>query len=336
MLDWAEEIHALAGTDAQPLIDRTQWALAPGRHGDWPRWQQAIEQLPTTRQAWRMDHGVLVAGDPVDEDEALTALLKTFIPWRKGPLCLGGVAIDTEWRSDWKWQRLVPALNLQGHRVLDIGAGNGYFGYHMLQAGAGCVIACDPTLLFLAQYLVIRHFSGPCNNLLLPLRFEDLPIRPAFDSVFSMGVLYHRKDPLEHLGSIGQQLRPGGQLILETLIIPGDRLDEFNPSGRYANMRNVYRLPTLPRVLDWLQQSGFTDGQLLDQTPTTTLEQRSTPWMPFHSLEQALDAQQTSTVEGHPPPLRACIRAVRAETNGQHPRRSNPAAASTSGTGSAQ
>jgi len=238
---------------------------------------------------WNFQDGRLIAGGSASDPAALIKTLRTFIPWRKGPLELGGVAIDTEWRSDWKWARIAPYLDLTGQRVLDVGCGNGYFGWAMLAAGAQQVIGCDPTQLFVLQHEVISHFAGQANHQLLALRLEDLPPEMnEFDTVFSMGVLYHRRDHLAHLTDLAARLRPGGQLVLETLIIDGKTETLLAPENRYANMRNVHALPTVPLLQRWLQQAGYTDIHCVDITPTTTREQRTTEWMPFQSLPEAL------------------------------------------------
>ena len=280
-------------------------ALKPGRHGDMPKWQAALNGLPEVKARWHIEDGRLIAGKPARNPEALTETLKQLVPWRKGPLQLGGVAIDTEWRSDWKWNRIAPHVDLKGKRVLDIGAGNGYFGWRMIADGAGQVVGCDPTLIFYMQHRAIEHFAGESNHLLLPVRFEQLPARADFDVVFSMGVLYHRKNPHEHLKRIHDHLVGNGQAVIETLIIPGQADDELDLADRYANMRNVHRLPTETRLLRWLEEAGFREVRLIDVTPTTTAEQRSTDWMPFHSLANALSENVNRTVEGYPAPLRA-------------------------------
>ncbi len=287
------------------LEGRCSEALKPGRHGDLPKWQAAVDALPEVESGWRIDNGVLVAGGAADDLEALSETLEALIPWRKGPLRLGGVDIDTEWRSDWKWNRIARHVELQGRRVLDIGAGNGYFGWRMLADGAEQVVGCDPTLVFYMQYRAIKHFAGESNHLLLPLKFEQLPARADFDTVFSMGVLYHRKNPHEHLQRIRDHLAAGGRAVVETLIIPGDGDDELDPPDRYANMRNVHHLPTARRLLRWFEDNGFGHARIVDVTPTTSEEQRTTEWMPFHSLANALADGDRLTVEGHPPPLRA-------------------------------
>ncbi len=282
------------------------------RHGDLKRWQAAISELPLVDRRWQIINGCLEAGAEVDQPETLIKQLRTLIPWRKGPLKLGGVHIDTEWRSDLKWNRLAGAIDLRDKQVLDVGAGNGYFGWRMLEAGAARVIACDPTQLFVMQHEAISHFAGPAENYLLALRLEDLPDgMTGFDTVFSMGVLYHRRDHLAHLSDLARRLAQGGELVLETLIIPGEDRNVLVPQGRYANMRNVHALPTVSQLIDWMDAAGYEDIRLIDTTPTTSEEQRSTDWMPFHSLAEALDpVDAASTREGHPAPIRAVLAAT--------------------------
>jgi len=287
------------------LERRCKDALKPGRHGDLPKWQAALDALPEVETGWHIEDGVLVAGERVEDSRALTDTLKQFIPWRKGPVQLGGVAIDTEWRSDWKWNRIAPRVDLKGQRVLDIGAGNGYFGWRMLADGAAQVVGCDPTLVFYTQYQAMEHFAGESPHLLLPLKFEQLPARADFDTVFSMGVLYHRKNPHEHLQRIRDHLTPTGTAVIETLIIPGKGDDELDPKDRYANMRNVHHLPTEERLLRWIMEAGFSTAEIVDVTRTTVEEQRATDWMPFHSLVNALADDAERTIEGFTPPMRA-------------------------------
>jgi tRNA (mo5U34)-methyltransferase len=199
--------------------------------------------------------------------------------------------------------------------VLDIGCGNGYFGLRMLGAGAALVVGVDPTLLFVMQHLACRHFADDLPNFVLPLGIEDLPAGPAgFDTVFSMGVLYHRKDPAEHLERLRGLLKKcGGTLVLETLVLPQNRRgDLLVPDGRYARMRNVWAIPGTERLCGWVRKAGFHSVEVVDETATTPSEQRSTAWMRFESLEQALDPEDGSrTVEGLPAPVRAIVIAGR-------------------------
>ncbi len=308
------------------LADHPDWpalaAAAAARlagHGDTPRWTAALEALPALHaEACSLEDGVIATGACTDRERgALESALKGLHPWRKGPFALFGLKLDTEWRSDWKWARVAPALgNLEGARVLDVGSGNGYFGWRLIGAGAREVLGIDPSVLFYYQHEAISRYLAPVvsgSNRLLPLPFEAVPAI-AFDLVLSMGVLYHRKDPMEHLKRLHACVAPGGRLLLETLIVEGahDLLPAAVGDGRYARMRNVWVVPTVASTLRWLETAGFDAVELVDQSPTTTEEQRRTPWMTFESLAEALDPRQPeTTVEGHPAPLRAAFLAHR-------------------------
>ena len=127
-----------------------------------------------------------------------------------------------------------------------------------------------------------------------------------------MGVLYHRQSPFEHLITLRDSLKQGGELVLETIVIDGGLGEVLVPEGRYAQMRNVWFLPSCETLMSWLRKCWFADVRLIDVTPTTIEEQRSTDWMTFHSLKDFLDGENPQlTVEGHPAPKRAVITAVR-------------------------
>jgi tRNA (mo5U34)-methyltransferase len=319
--------------DYQPLIARwrdgelARWAaqlpqqLAAGlnqqRYGDLARWLQVLHDLPPLHaDAIHLDTPRVGATStrPLAEDIAqqLRAALLRLHPWRKGPFDLFGIHIDTEWRSDWKWERLHQQIDsLDGRSVLDVGCGSGYHCWRMLGAGAAQVIGIDPTPLFVVQFWALQTYLQQSNIWVLPLALEQVPpALHAFDTVFSMGVLYHRRAPLDHLQELKDCLRPGGQLVLETLVIEGDLGDTLLPQGRYARMGNVWFLPSCDTLLSWLHKLGFVDTQLVDVCITTTEEQRSTPWMTFHSLADFLDpADASKTLEGYPAPRRAIVTA---------------------------
>lgn len=271
--------------------------LADSAHGSLAGWKAVLDELP--------------AGDHCPQNSgSLRALLMQLTPWRKGPFEVHGVTIDAEWRSDLKWDRLIDHIEpLAGRRVLDVGAGNGWYALQMLEAGADIVIGIDPTVLFIVQFEAIRKLTGARHAHVLPLRLEDLPEKThAFDTTFSMGVLYHRRKPQAHLAELRETLRPGGELVLETLVLPGDDLRVVAPQDRYARMRNVWHLPTIPALNGWIRDAGFEHSRVIDVSTTMSAEQRSTEWMPFESLAQALDpANPDLTVEGLPAPTRAIL-----------------------------
>jgi len=297
-----------------PLVDE---ALEPARHGDVPKWLQVLLKLPPISPSIiDLTQDALLIGrddDITAEQRAeIKELLFKFQPWRKGPFSLFGIELDTEWHSDWKWNRLADSIApLEGRKILDVGSGNGYYGWRMMGAGADLVIGLDPTLRYLMQYAAINHFIGENRNYVLPLRLEaiDKPL-PLFDSVFSMGVIYHQRDHIGHLKLLKEHLRAGGELILEGLVIEGELGDCLHPPKRYAKMHNVRAVPSCDTMASWLKEAGYKNIKLIDCSPTTTEEQRRTEWMVFESLGDYLDPEDPSlTIEGHPAPLRATFTA---------------------------
>jgi tRNA (mo5U34)-methyltransferase len=290
--------------------------LADAAHGDLPKWRQVLASLPSCDSpAAELTRPVVTAGPGAflpAERERVRELLMQLAPWRKGPFQVGDILIDAEWRSDRKWARLAEAISpLATRLVLDVGCGNGYYALRMRGMGARLVLGLDPMLLYVAQHAAIRHFMPRQPVHVLPLSLQELPHSGIFDTAFSMGVLYHQRAPEEHLDTLRQALKPGGELVLETLILPGS-LKEARTPMRYARMKNVWRLPTLPLLLDWLGRAGFTGARTVDISTTTNLEQRRTDWMTFESLAEALDPDDRSlTVEGWPAPRRVVIVSLR-------------------------
>ena len=297
--------------EALPVL--LQSGLSTERYGDLPRWRAALDNLPAVSagEPTLNTARVGLTGTACKDDlEALERALKGLHPWRKGPFELFGLHIDTEWRSDWKWDRLADSIaTLAGKRVLDVGCGNGYHCWRMLGAGASEVIGIDPTPLFILQFKALYHYLRVPDIHVLPMTLEAMPQHlPVFDTVFSMGVIYHRRDPMGHLFNLKNKLLPGGQVVLETLVVDGDSETLLEPNGRYARMRNIWKLPSPGLAQRWLDDAGFQRTEVVDITTTTTEEQRSTPWMTFHSLNEFLDPGDASlTIEGFPAPRRAIL-----------------------------
>ncbi|NOH91085.1 tRNA 5-methoxyuridine(34)/uridine 5-oxyacetic acid(34) synthase CmoB [Vibrio sp. AIC-3] len=294
----------------------TDWQNA--EHGDFDRWLRALNKIPqdVPDQVDLKNSVTIGSSTPYHTGELkkLESLLKTFHPWRKGPYTVHDIHIDTEWRSDWKWDRVLPHISpLKNRSVLDVGCGNGYHMWRMLGEGARLTVGIDPSHLFLVQFEAIRKLMGDDQRAhLLPLGIEQLPKLEAYDTVFSMGVLYHRRSPLDHLIQLKDQLVSGGELVLETLVIEGDENAVLVPVDRYAQMRNVYFFPSARALKRWLEQVGFENVRIVDENVTTIGEQRTTEWMTHNSLPDYLDPNDPSkTVEGHPAPRRAILVATK-------------------------
>ena len=304
--------HTELANWVEPLQQAVEAKLARVNHGDLPRWLDAFAALPELQpDQIELDRGSLLIGTERgcdnNQQQQLEAALRQLMPWRKGPYSLFGVDIDTEWRSDFKWDRLRNHIApLYNRTVLDIGCGNGYHCWRMLAAEAKRVIGIDPSWKFLIQFRALKKYLGQLPVELLPLGIEEMPAKMScFDTVFSMGVFYHRRSPIDHLLELQSFLRPGGELVLETLVVDGDRNTVLLPDDRYAQMRNVWFLPSAEALCGWLERCGYQQVRCVDINQTSTEEQRSTDWMQFHSLPEFLDPTNPGqTLEGLPAPKR--------------------------------
>ncbi|XKM14555.1 tRNA 5-methoxyuridine(34)/uridine 5-oxyacetic acid(34) synthase CmoB [Orbaceae bacterium ac157xtp] len=275
-------------------------------------WIKSVQHLPeiTPHHLNLLDGVIANASSPLPEGEIkrITHHLTSLSPWRKGPFSLYDVCLDAEWRSDWKWQRVIPHINnLKDHTILDVGCNSGYYMWRMIGAGAKLVVGIDPMPLFLCQFEAIRKLLGNDQRAhFIPVGIETLPKLNAFDTVFSMGVLYHRRSPIDHLLQLKDQLRQNGQLVLETLIIDGNEHEALMPGERYAQMKNVYFIPSIKTMINWLNKCGFKNINVVDISKTDLNEQRKTPWMTSESLIDFLDPNDHSkTIEGYSAPIRA-------------------------------
>jgi len=283
------------------------------KNGNIPKWTSALDEINAFTKGYLVLNEPYISINNIDaSSEIIEINLKKLLPWRKGPFILNDLKLESEWLGDLKWQRLKNKIKpLKNKRVLDVGAGNGYFTLRMALEGAKKALGVEPFLLFNYQYSVFDTLSkNNTNSLLLPLRLEELPCMPVFDSVFSMGVLYHQRDYMGHLSILKKMMAPDSELILETLIVDGPKNFVIVPEGRYANMRNVYCLPSVETLKSWLIDAGFYNIDVIDVSQTTSIEQRNTPWIGDNpaSLEDFLDPSDSSlTVEGYPAPKRAII-----------------------------
>lgn len=323
MIDYQPLFSELEGSmpadQSRRLQELTIKHLDPRQNKDISSWETAIRQLPHRQSVKHLFNADTVSIIPQQELTAqeLTICKQNLMalhPWRKGPFNLLGITIDAEWRSNLKWDRLAQKIEpLSGRRVLDIGCGNGYYGYRMLGAGAELVLGVEPFLKNVYQYFAVSGLAGPQPFFVLPMGIEDLPSPwEWFDTVFSMGVFYHRRSPFDHLLRLKSFLKPGGQLVLETLVIEGHAGQVLVPPNRYAKMRNVWFIPSPPTLISWLERSGFKQVHVLDVSVTTTNEQRPTEWMRFESLPDFLDKNNPGrTIEGLPAPRRALFTAIK-------------------------
>lgn len=283
------------------------------------RYSELLSRLPDSAPSLlKLDASAVTIGAEADlsptEREELLAILQGLTPWRKGPYKLFGIDLDCEWVSSLKWDRLAGKISdLKGRRILDIGCSSGYYMFRMAESNPAMILGLEPYLTYYFQFRLLQHYAQVPSIYALPFKFEELPLFLSyFDTVFSMGVLYHQRSPLDSLQAIGRVLRPGGEIVLETLVLEGSGDYVLCPQGRYAKMNNVYFLPTVAVLQAWLEKSGFCQVRCLDVCATTPAEQRNTPWVKTESLQDFLQPDHSElTVEGHPAPIRALLTATK-------------------------
>ncbi|MFK8013393.1 MAG: tRNA 5-methoxyuridine(34)/uridine 5-oxyacetic acid(34) synthase CmoB [Marinicellaceae bacterium] len=298
-----KKLNLLKGLTEKKLLNPVQ--------GDFPRWHNAFNALPSVKSINLekcSDAITCQSKDPQLNSELIKKSLQQLIPWRKGPFQIFDCFIDSEWQSHMKWNRIKNHIpSLKNKVVLDVGCGNGYYMFRMLEQTPHLLMGIDPGLLQIMQFWAVDKYIQS-KAAILPLALESLPKKLlCFDVVFSMGVLYHRKSPIHHIIELAELLKKGGELVIETLIVDGDASTCLLPTSRYAQMRNVWFLPSIDMLSTMLKRNGFKNVKCVDVSVTTIKEQRSTDWMKFHSLEHFLNSDQSKTIEGYPLPKRATL-----------------------------
>jgi len=297
------------------LQEKAHW-LAQGKKGV-ERFRLPSESVQHIR-AGQCDFSgdVVTIGGPDElpgrERQKVYKAMRDFMPWRKGPFEVFGIDIDAEWRSERKWNRVLPQLpDLQGKIVADIGCNNGYYMFRMAHHDPKLVIGFEPYLQHYFTFKTLNGFAG-CENLVCELLgVEHIGLfTKTFDVVFLMGILYHRSSPVETLREIRTAMKPGGVLIVESQGIPGKEAWALFPAQRYAKAPGTFFVPTGACLFNWLSRAGFAEVKIFFSHPMSDQEQRRTEWMVFESYGDFIDkADPSLTVEGYPAPIRIFARA---------------------------
>lgn len=244
--------------------------------------------------------------------DSIEEIAKLMLPWRKGPFKIGSLFIDTEWQSFIKYNLLEPYFNLKDKVVADVGCNNGYYMFRMLSHKPKRLVGFDPSALFYMQFAFINSFINS------EIKYELLGIEHIehyeykFDTIFCLGVLYHRSDPIGSLKSLHRSLNSGGELILDTFMIDGSEDICLTPKERYSKIPNIYFIPTVNALKNWCYRAGFKEVEVLAIKKTKLNEQRKTDWINSQSLNDFLDPKNPDlTVEGYPAPKRVYIKAIK-------------------------
>jgi len=314
---YEKNINLQALLSAQTLkkwIKASELAIQ-AKNGNKEKWSKALDLIKCENKSVAKTLGQYIAIQNININKNLVkTALNNLRPWRKGPFIIEDITIESEWQCDIKWQKIKKHIpSIVGKKILDVGANNGYFTLKMVLDGADIAIGIEPFLLFNYQFKAIKSLISNCKNAyLLPIRLEDMHSANVFDNVFSMGVLYHQKDCLSHLKKLKQMLNKNGELILETLIVNGNKDYYIKPQKRYARMRNVSYIPSIEKLKEWLKDVGFKQIKVVNICQTTIKEQRRTKWIGDDpkSLQDFLDPLNNNlTIEGYPAPKKVIIAA---------------------------
>ncbi len=297
------------------LAKKNAWVNQPKK--GFLRYREPMESVRSLRASWCDFSGDVVRigrADEISDGERgrVEKVLRSFMPWRKGPFNIFGLDIDAEWRSERKWNRLFPELpSLTGKIIADVGCNNGYYMFRAAHHRPRLVLGFDPYVQHYYTFHTLNGFAG-CDNLHMELLgVEHLPLFPdCFDLIFLLGIIYHRPSPVDTLRDVLTGLKPGGTLLLESQAIPGDEPVALFPDNTYAKVPGTWFVPTGACLVNWLRRTGFVDIKLFCRHPMSTLEQRRTGWMVFESYEDFIDKNHRGlTIEGYPAPWRVFVRA---------------------------
>ncbi len=274
---------------------------------------QLLAQYPADHVDCTGDTVIIGQPDEISENEQqqITENLRAFMPWRKGPFSVFGINIDAEWRSERKWQRLLPELpDLSGKIIADIGCNNGYYMFRMAASTPRLVLGFEPSVQHYYCFKALNAMAGKSELDIDLLGVEHLNLfESCFDVVFLMGIIYHRPSPIDTLRDILCALQPGGTLIVESQAIPGEAPFALFPDDTYAKVPGTYFVPTGSCLFNWMKKAGFTDINLFCTHPMSGKEQRQTDWMTFESFNDYIDPVNPKlTVEGYPAPCRVFLK----------------------------
>lgn len=268
-----------------------------------------IETLEDGSFAVELGDVVKISGDVSQNIEDIA---RTMMPWRKGPFEIFDCVIDAEWKSNIKYNLLRGHFNLKDKRVADIGCNNGYYLFRMQEDEPKSLVGFDPSPLYKTQFDFVNHFvkSDIVYELLGVEHLEFYEEK--FDTIFCLGVLYHRSDPVAMLKSLFRGLDKEGEVILDTFYIVGDDEMALCPKSSYSKIPNIYFVPTIPALKNWCLRAGFSSFEVLETSTTDSDEQRKTSWIEGQSLEDFLDPDDsTKTIEGYPAPKRVYVKLIK-------------------------
>jgi cyclopropane fatty-acyl-phospholipid synthase-like methyltransferase len=119
-----------------------------------------------------------------------------------------------------------------------------------------------------------------------------------------MGILYHTKDYANHMEAVKKLMKKNGYLILETIISSSKKNINIDKGQTYAGMKNIGTIFGKDNLIKILKNKGFHNIECVNESFTSSIEQRTTKWMQGRSFKDFL-LPNGNTIEGYPPVCRA-------------------------------
>ena len=281
-------------------------------HGHLVKWQGILDTLPeiNTNHICLTEPAIIIGkANEINylQKEILESSLLALSPWRKGPFNLFGLEVDSEWRSEKKWERIKGYLpKNKNMRIADLGCSNGYYSYKLLNLEPELVVGLDKTPLYIMQFLATKYYANKTQELIvLPCSAEEFSQEKIdFDLILSMGILYHSKKPEDHISVLNKLLNKNGFVVLETIIsLTKDNIN-IKKDETFAGMRNIGTIFTKNNLIKLMNTRGFKNIECVNENFTNTSEQRTTKWIQGKSFKDFI-LPDGRTIEGFPPVCRA-------------------------------
>jgi tRNA (mo5U34)-methyltransferase len=270
-----------------------------------------LQQHKNINTTYSIKDSICIKSNNDIDEKLLLEMLMALKPWRKGPFEFFDTFVDAEWKSFIKYKIIKPYLDIENKTIIDVGCNNGYYLFKMLEENPRLLIGIDPSAIYKMQFDLANSFiKSPIEYYMLGIEHmsEFVKYRKIkVDTIICLGVLYHRSDPIASLKSLANAMNKNATLILDSFIIEGEDDVALTPKTTYSKIPNIYFIPTINALKNWLYRSGFVDIEIIDINTTTKEEQRVTKWIDAQSLEHFIDEKTNLTVEGYPRPKRGYI-----------------------------
>ncbi|CAA6807768.1 MAG: tRNA (5-methoxyuridine) 34 synthase, partial [uncultured Campylobacterales bacterium] len=158
--------------------------------------RKQLEKLDSINSIVSCKDTVTITTNDNQNKELIKEIATSLKPWRKGPFQIDDLFIDSEWKSNIKFDIIKKHFDIENKKVADVGCNNGYYMFKMLEYNPKSIVGFDPSSTYKTQFDFINHFVKS------EIKYELLGVEHIefyeykFDVIFCLGVLYHRDNPI--------------------------------------------------------------------------------------------------------------------------------------------